>query len=78
MDFARLSCDYNPIQKDELFASKSIFKISGIWNIHFKFLFKILENKKYEYSGIYLINNMNFLNPVYINEALDTLVILCK
>ncbi len=46
MDFARLSCDYNPIQKDELFASKSIFKISGIWNIHCKFLFKILENKK--------------------------------
>ena len=79
MDFARLSGDYNPIHVDELFASKSIFKKKVAHGMYIaSFFSKILGDKKYGYSGIYLNQKLNFLNPVFINETVNIVVILTK
>ena len=70
MDFARLSGDYNPIHVDELFASKSIFKKRVAHGMYIaSFFSKILGDKNIGYSGIYLNQNLIFLNPVYINDT---------
>jgi acyl dehydratase len=79
IEFARLSGDYNPIHIDESFASKSIFKKRVAHGMYIaSFFSKILGNEKYGYSGIYLNQNLIFLNPVYINDTVDVVVILNK
>ncbi len=79
IEFARLSGDYNPIHTDELFASKSIFKRRIAHGMYIaSFFSKILGDEKYGYSGIYLNQQLNFLNPVFINDAVDIFIILEK
>jgi acyl dehydratase len=79
IDFARLSGDYNPIHFDELIATKSIFKKRIAHGMYVaSFFSKILGDEKYGYSGIYLNQNLKFLNPVYINETVNIFVELKK
>jgi 3-hydroxybutyryl-CoA dehydratase len=79
INFAQLSGDNNPIHLDDTFASKSIFKNKVAHGMYIaSFFSKLLGDKKYGFSGVYLSQNLKFLNPVYINEKVDITIELIE
>ncbi len=79
LDFARLSGDFNPLHLDETIASKSIFKKRVAHGMFIaSFFSKLLGDKNYGLSGIYLNQSLKFIGPVYINDSVDVYIELTK
>ena len=67
--FAEMSGDFNPIHLDDEFAKKSRFGRRIAHGMIMGALISRVLNEKIGSGGIYLAQNLKFVNPVYIDDV---------